>query len=872
MYIDYILFAVGGILILAAAVLAIILLKSRKSSREFRRTLAEDKNRLDIISTLRSTQVLNNTDSSLSGTETLTDNIRRLQNTEPLVGAQSTELLAGSRGTMPLVGVQSTELLSSPQNIISTTETDSGELPADSVANNKTELLVHSETEKVLQKTELLVPGAVDLGGLDISVLAGKYDILREIRGGGMSRIFLARHAKLGNEWIVKFVEGKHAELANEAEVLKKLNHISLPQIIDIFQDSQGTFLVERYIEGCSLEEALRLGQQIKEGQICDWGIQLSQVLSYLHNLETPIIHCDMKPSNVMLTHDDRLVLIDFGISKRQGITDQAIGITLRYAAPEQFQGRSRESEAVRQRFGTLPPEQRDWRIDERTDLFSVGVILYELMTGVIPTTATTKDIYKYATPKMADAISKCLELNPDKRFQTAAELTAALEKVKNQRVDMARKLVMRRVAAACCAAALVGGIGSTASAAYINQIENLSMVDMDPGRAVVTAQQSVQVLLQKVKPNGEVVILEPDKIQWSYSDDNIARIDGDRLVGLNVGETTLYGKYRNKIVSMDISVTEPIEELVDIALRYPDGVEISTFLGNGEREHVDGDLSSCSFVSPEYMSGYEDVVYVSDSGLIRVIEDGEVYSIPIEPEFLTADRIRAYQDDLYVITGAWEADDDSYYGILKISDDAAEFLYYTEAGWSTISDFAFSSDGTLWFVQQNLGTGKTGLFVLDTENYESVWQMELPDGASRMTFDEADNLYISVPDQGVILRVDAGADSWAYFAGVEGERHFIDGVIPSFYRPTALAAKGDALYVLDFDTVRKVTVEGKGALYTETLAGVPEANTNPTVVLGSGNKAKLAASDLASLIFDNSGQLLLSDPKNSAVYALKEL
>lgn len=139
------------------------------------------------------------------------------------------------------------------------------------------------------------------------------------------------------------------------------------------------------------------------------------------------------------------------------------------------------------------------------------------------------------------------------------------------------------------------------------------------------------------------------------------------------------------------------------------------------------------------------------------------------------------------------------------------------------------------------------------------------------MTFDEEDNLYISVPDRGVILRIDAGADSWAYFAGVEGECHFIDGAIPKFYRPTALAAKGDALYVLDFDTVRKITVEGKGALYTETLTGVPEANTNPTVVLGNGNKAKLAASDLASLIFDNNGQLLLSDPKNSVVYALKE-
>lgn len=68
--------------------------------------------------------------------------------------------------------------------------------------------------------------------GLDLSPLDKKYEFQREIYRGGMSRIFLIRHKKLGNEWIVKFVDGQHAELANEAEVLKKLNHISLPQSI----------------------------------------------------------------------------------------------------------------------------------------------------------------------------------------------------------------------------------------------------------------------------------------------------------------------------------------------------------------------------------------------------------------------------------------------------------------------------------------------------------------------------------------------------------------------------------------------------------------------------------------------------------------
>ena len=193
---------------------------------------------------------------------------------------------------------------------------------------------------------------------LDVSAVQEKYEFIREIHGGGMSRTFLARHRKLGSVWIIKFVDGKYAELADEADVLRSLNHINLPQIIDIFQTQQGTFLVERYIEGYTLEEVLEQKQHLKEGLIYRWGIELAQVLNYLHNLDTPIIHCDLKPSNIMVTYDNHLVLIDFGIAKRQGISRRAIGISQRYAAPEQFQGALARSEMAITRFGKLPPDQ----------------------------------------------------------------------------------------------------------------------------------------------------------------------------------------------------------------------------------------------------------------------------------------------------------------------------------------------------------------------------------------------------------------------------------------------------------------------------------------------------------------------------------
>lgn len=833
MYLDYILFAISGVLLIIALILIVWLVHSRRKSREYRRTLQAETQRIDVISTLRSTQML-------STAETLGDS-------SPVLHS-------------PLADTVVSELESSADAEMSARHSSE----AETVLTSKTE-----DPNTVLSQSveQTIEPVGVDL---DFSPLNGKYELLKEIHGGGMSRIFLSRHATLGNEWVVKFVESSHAELANEAEVLKKMNHISLPQIIDIFQNSQGTFLVERYIEGYSLDQVIGLGE-IKEGQICDWALQLAQVLNYLHNLETPIIHCDLKPSNIMVTHDNRLVLIDFGISKRQGIDERSIGLTYSYAAPEQFKPSKARSERAQMRFGVLPPEHSDWKIDPRTDIYSMGVILYELVTGVIPGPDGSKELRNHVSTPFADVITRCVEIDPAKRFQSAQELIDALEQLKGHQTTMVRSLLLRRVAAVCCGVSLAAALGTTASAAYINQRENLSMVDMDPGRAVVTAQQSVQILLQKTAPDGNVTLLEPTQFQWSYSEDNIARLDGDRLVGLNVGETTLYGKYRNKFISLNVTVTEPVEELVDVALRYPEGVEIKEYAGNGEREIIDGPLNDCSFISPEGLAADEDTLYLSDSGVIRVIADGEVFSLDLEPDFLTARLVRAWDGDMYVLTGPWEAEDEmSYYGILRISDDGAEFLYYTEAAWSVIPDFAFSSDGTLWFIQQNMGTGATTLNTLDLQSLEAAWVVDLPDSSCGMAFDEADNLYLAVPEAGTIIRVNAGAKEWRYFAGIEGERDFIDGAIPQFYRPASLAARDGAVYVLDFDTVRKITVEGEGALFTETLAGIPTADTNPEVKVGAGSKAVLPASEMASIVLDGEGRLLLSDPKNSVIYEIQ--
>lgn len=845
MYTDYILLAIGGVFFGVALLLLLWLLLSRKRSRRYRQLLAEETQKVDMVETLRSTEGITAPGTTVTGARPTA--VGSTLSAAP--GAQSrgsvppTVDVTGGAGTLPVW-----------------TGAGAGTVLVNAGAGNGTVFLPGN------------IPAPPVGGDLDTSVVEERYELLSEMGGGGMSRVFLARNRQLGNEWVVKYVEGEDQELMNEADVLKRLNHISLPQVIDVFRTNRGIFLVERYIEGYSLKQALTKREDIREGLICDWGLQLSQVLHYLHTLDNPIIHCDMKPANIMVTHDNRLVLIDFGISisKSTGGNGQPMGITVRYAAPEQFKGRLAASEEARGRFGVLPPEQQNWAIGPWTDLYSVGVILYELCTGGVPFEGDTSELDGQVTPRLAEVIRKCLALDPKDRWQSAEELASAMEGLRGRQAQMARSLVMRRVAAVVCAVLLAGGAAATASGAYVNRMENLSVVDLDPGQVMVTRQQSVQLLLRKTAPDGTVTHLEPARLRWTCSDDSVARLDGDRLVGVNVGEATFEAQYRGGAYSLTVTVTEPAQELTEVALRYPGETKVEVFAGSGERDFVDGTRTGCSFVSPESMWGTDGQLYVTDSGTLRLLEEDSVTTLPLEPLYYTASLVRGWDGALYVSTGPWQEEDGSNrYGLLRIRDGVTELLMEDDAVYSVLPDFAFASDGVMWFIKENVAAGATALYTMDGNTGEVAEVMDLPDGASNLAFDGADNLYISVPDSGIIVRVDRGAETWSYFIGQEGDRHFIDGSAPKFYNPVSLAVEGDFLYVLDFDTVRRVTLTGENPGFTETLAGMPVADTNPPVELGLGQDTVLAASGLATLCTDDSGRLLLSDPKNSVIYQI---
>ena len=256
-------------------------------------------------------------------------------------------------------------------------------------------------------------------------IIDGKYEILREIGRGGMSVVYLAMDKRLNKQWAIKeFRKDKDDEsrrialesLLKEANLMKKLDHPTLPRIVDIIDDSKTVYIVMDYIEGESLNKVLdAYGAQPQE-TVIEWAKQLSEVLDYLHTRVPPVIYRDMKPANIMLKPDGTIRLIDFGIAReyKKGKAGDTTSIGTRgYAAPEQFGDKG--------------------QTDARTDIYSLGVTLYHLVTGKNPA-EPPYEIYpiRHWNANLSSGlewlIQKCTQLNPNDRFQSCAEVTYVLE------------------------------------------------------------------------------------------------------------------------------------------------------------------------------------------------------------------------------------------------------------------------------------------------------------------------------------------------------------------------------------------------------------------------------------------------------------
>ena len=253
--------------------------------------------------------------------------------------------------------------------------------------------------------------------------ILGSYRILRQLGKGGEGSVYLCTHLRTGQYWALKILEGKWASGRHEMEMMKRLSHPGLPRIIDIFEtilpedvsNRKTVVLVMEYIQGKTLEELVRGDRALTKAQAEDAASQLSELLVYLHGRRAPICHLDLKPSNLILTDRGRIYLTDFGSAVFQGKgTRIPRKGTDGYAAPEQYD-----------------PKRL---IDERTDVYGFGAVLYRLISGKKYTSMMLKSRIPGCDPAMEKILRKCLQPQPEARYQTAQQLSRDLKKLQRSR------------------------------------------------------------------------------------------------------------------------------------------------------------------------------------------------------------------------------------------------------------------------------------------------------------------------------------------------------------------------------------------------------------------------------------------------------
>jgi serine/threonine-protein kinase len=264
------------------------------------------------------------------------------------------------------------------------------------------------------------------------TLLNDRYCIVKRIGGGGMGSVYQARDKRLADrlcavkEMIEMFAdESQRAkaveDFTREAQLLASLEHRSIPTIYDYFIESGRYYLVMKYISGGDLAEQMRKrGGRVDELTVTRWGIQVCDVLHYIHNQDPPIIYRDLKPANLMIDEKQgKIMLIDFGIARfvaptQKGVT--AIG-TMGYAPPELFAG----------------------KVQARSDLYSLGATMFHLMTGSDPQdnpllifdfskNPRPSQINPAISPQMDDIIAKMVAHKVEDRPESALSLMRSLE------------------------------------------------------------------------------------------------------------------------------------------------------------------------------------------------------------------------------------------------------------------------------------------------------------------------------------------------------------------------------------------------------------------------------------------------------------
>lgn len=336
--------------------------------------------------------------------------------------------------------------------------------------------------------------------------LGSDYDNIRMFDSGGMGQLFRAHKRGLDIEVVIKKVKREskgRIDEYQEANILKGLRHQYLPSIYDVISAADGyVYTVMDYIPGVDLQKYVDEHGAVDQKTAYRWACQLCEVINYLHTHgEKEIIHCDIKPGNIMITPSGDICVIDFNTSLFNEENIRAVGATPGYAAPEQYTVRAVPSEPpAKSRFGgetfgdvteflneqgATPMRSAAKAVDygdigRWTDVYGIGATIYFMLTGyrpgksieeVIPITRYAID----ATEAFKGIIMKAMEFKTGDRFSDAGSMLAALKNI--VKIDKRYKtfLRVRRVTFALLAAVFLAGAGCLTYGIRLMGTENTS-------------------------------------------------------------------------------------------------------------------------------------------------------------------------------------------------------------------------------------------------------------------------------------------------------------------------------------------------------------------------------------------------------------